>query len=173
MAMMLGRRLAQIHKAQRTRDLRERQTFIALRACRKAVELARRVRFGRPVDVSHTYCQACGAEVDCSNYDDWVGIQCSACSAWVRVPGYLRGRVQQLDAEQEEKLSQCKRIVPVWNYFDNAALPWKADLTMQSITEDQSLEQVEWNFVKTCAVTLLVLMTVGLTIFFGIFVASR
>jgi len=39
--------------------------------------------------------------------------------------------------------------------------------------DDEHLKQVEWNFIKTTALTLLVLMTISLILFFGLWVASR
>src|SRR5215207_583985 len=113
---MLGRRLAQVHSARRAHEAPERETFIALRACRKALDVARRVRFSRPVDISHTYCQSCGAEVDCSDFDDWIGICCTSCGEQVRVPGYVRGAVRAAETEEKrfEMLSygeqRCVRV---------------------------------------------------------------
>ena len=73
-----------------------------MRACRKAIGVAQRVRFSKPIDVVHMYCQACGERVDCSRWDEEVGIVCPACGAGVRVPGYLRGAVRRVQEEENE-----------------------------------------------------------------------
>ena len=176
--MMLGRRLAQVHDVQRRREVRERETFIALRACRKAVEIARRVRFRRPIDVTHTYCQSCGGEVDCSKYDGPQGLNCSSCGESVRVPGHVRGLVRV--APDERELEQWQ-----WEQVIREASPEEAEFLAEQMELERSwryqqffepnpdLAQIEWNFIKICAVTLLALMTIGSIIFFGIFVASR
>jgi DNA-directed RNA polymerase subunit RPC12/RpoP len=60
------------------------------------------MRFSKPIDVVHMYCQACGQRVDCSNWDEEVGIACPACGMGVRVPGYLRGAVRRVEEEPNE-----------------------------------------------------------------------
>src|SRR5688500_1326444 len=120
---MLGRRLARVHRSPlSTRSTGSRETFIALRACRKALEIARGMRFGKPVDVVHVYCQACGAKVDCSDWNDELGVRCPACEAIVRVPGYLRGGFRRLDAEEEYELRRYDDILHIFTTEDAVTL---------------------------------------------------
>ena len=111
---MLGRRLARVHRSPlSTRSTGNRETFIALRACRKALEIARGMRFSKPIDIVHIYCQSCGAEVDASRCTDDGPIRCASCAENVRLPGYLRRSVRKLDEEEESRLRRYEHILHV------------------------------------------------------------
>jgi len=163
---MLGRRLAQVHVTARRRRSSERQTFIALRACRKAIKVARGMRFGKPIDVVHMHCQACGVRVDCSQWDEEVGVVCPACGAGVRVPGYLRGAVRRA-WEEEHELSrygqEMEAILPA------EPLDWsdKVEVVRGSIEESRALKVVERGFIKRCSVLVLMAIALGTAALLG------
>ena len=171
---MLGRQLARIHGGpSATRARSGRETFIALRACRRAWELARGIHSSRPIDVTHLYCQACGTPVDCSNINDPTGPRCPSCGTAVRVPGYIRGAVRTIDPELEQQLRRYEHILHIFDpenlddspRFDEPAvvkdLTETAALVRLARAEDQSLEKVEWTFLKLCALIVLTFMALG------------